>query len=245
MSATPASLPDIVVASSADELDVLAAELMARAIHGAISARGVARIALSGGTTPLGAYRRLAGMHLDFSRTVWFWVDERAVAPEDARSNYGAAALALGLADVTRFAKGQVHRMEAEDADGAAAALRYQEQLRREMGVASAVAFDLMTLGVGDDGHVASLFPETGAVHIDDRLVAAIEARPGRGLEARLTLTAPVLQEARAIVVMCRGVAKREPLRRALSPGSPDAVPARLLLGCRGRVDVVVDADAA
>ena len=134
----------------------------------------MARVALSGGSTPSEAYQRLAALALPFDRVEWYWVDERGVPPDHARSNYGAAARDLSLADGKH---GQAFRMEGErDLDEAAAA--YEALLRRRFGVASAVAFDAMTLGVGDDGHTASLFPGIGAVAIDDRLVAHIREQP-------------------------------------------------------------------
>ena len=117
--------------------------------------------------------------------------------------------------------------------------------LRRAFGVASAVAFDAMTLGVGDDGHTASLFPGIGAVAIDDRLVAAIAEQPAKGLEARLTLTAPVLLEARLAVVLVRGAAKRPVVEAARGPGAEDEVPSRLLQRAKGRVVWVLDREAA
>jgi len=238
MSAIAVSSFDVHEAEDALEHAALAAELLARGIHEAVQARGVARVALSGGTTPGPAYRRLAGMALPFDRVEWFWVDERAVPVDSPRSNYRAATeqLELGKVPPTR-----VHRMEAEDFDLEAAARRYESLLRRTFGVASAVAFDVLTLGIGDDGHTASLFPGTGAVSIDDRLVAAIGAQPDKGLEARLSLTAPVIQEARLVLVLARGASKQGPIARAFLDGPEDEVPARLVRKARGKVAWIVD----
>jgi 6-phosphogluconolactonase len=235
---------EALVTADEHEHAALGAELLARAIDTAVRERGVARIALSGGTTPGATYRKLVTMALPFHRIEWYWVDERAGVPNSPRSNFGAARADLGL-DRPEARSAGVFRMEAEDPDLAAAAARYERHLRRAFGVASAVAFDAMTLGVGDDGHTASLFPGTGAAAIDDRLVAAIEAQPDRGLEARVTLTAPVLCEARLVVVLARGEKKRKPLAAAWSDGPDDEVPARVLRGARGKVVWLLDRAAS
>ncbi|MGK3993311.1 6-phosphogluconolactonase [Sorangium sp. So ce1024] len=230
------------VAQDTAELARLGAELMARAIAAAIEARGVARIALSGGSTPSGAYQRLAALSLPWERTEWFWVDERAVPPDHPRSNYGAARRDLAAA---RIPEDRFFRMEGESPDLAEAAARYERLLRARFGVASAAAFDVMVLGIGDDAHTASLFPGTGAVAIDDRLVAAIPAQPDKGLEARLTLTAPVIQEARTKLLLACGPAKRPVVEKARRPGPADEVPARVVRGGAGKLVWVLDAAAA
>jgi 6-phosphogluconolactonase len=232
----------VIVARDAAELALLGAELLARAIAEAVDARGEAFVALSGGTTPLGAYQRLAVYSLPWDAVAWFWVDERAVSPDHPRSNYAAARRALSAAPIP---EARFHRMEADAADLDPAAARYDALLRARFGVASAVAFDAMTLGIGDDGHTASLFPGTGAAAVDDRLVAAIPAQPARGLEARLTLTAPVLRQARVALVLAQGAAKRGPVAAARAAGPEDEVPARVLRGARGRVVWVLDEAAA
>lgn len=232
---------EVIVARDRDEHAAFAAELIGRAIVKAVDERGVARVALSGGTTPAEAYRKVAALALPFDKVEWYWVDERGVGPEHPRSNYAAAARDLSLADGQH---GRAHRMEGErDLDTAAAA--YDALLRREFGVAAAIAFDVMTLGVGDDGHTASLFPGTGAAAIDDRLVAHVREQPEKGLEARVTLTAPVLLEARCAVVLARGDSKKAPITAARSPGSEEEVPARILQRAKGRVIWVLDEAAA
>ena len=235
---------EVIVAASRDELAALAAETMARAIALAVEKRGRARIALSGGSTPIPAYQRLAGYDLPWASTEWFWVDERAVAPDAPRSNYRVVADALRLGD-GRIPAGSVHRMEGEAEDLDAAARRYEVALRRSFGVARAVAFDVMTLGVGDDGHTASLFPGGAEVDVDDRLVAAVAARPELGLEARLTLTAPVIAEASLAVMIVAGASKRGPIAAARAAGDVRQTPARLVQRVRGGVVWVLDQEAA
>lgn len=228
------------VARDPAEHAMLAAELLARGIAEAVADRGVARVALSGGTTPSPAYQRLGALWLPFDRVDWFWVDERAVRPDSPRSNYGMAARALNLDGGSR---GRVHRMVGEG-DLADQARSYEELLRQTFGIAAAVAFDAMVLGIGEDGHTASLFPGTGAAAIADRLVAAIGPQHDRGIEGRLTLTAPVILEARFAVVLARGASKRDAVSAALSSGSEDEVPARILRRAKGRVVWVLDREA-
>ncbi|MDI3290618.1 6-phosphogluconolactonase [Polyangium sp. 15x6] len=233
MSRTPDSRYIVIGAADEETFVQNAATTLATLIKAAVKERGIARVALSGGSTPRPVHQRLAQMELPLDRIDWFWVDERAVDPASPRSNYGMAYADLGL---DRAPAGRIHRMEAEDPDLAAAAARYEALLRRTFGVTRAVAFDVMTLGIGDDGHTASLFPGMGATAIDDRLVAAIPAQPAKGLEARLTLTAPVLCEAEWAIFVARDEQKRQPIEAAWSDGSEEEVPARVLLRARGQV---------
>ena len=107
------------------------------------------------------------------------------------------------------------------------------------------MAFDVLILGVGDDGHTASLFPGMGTVGIADRLVIDVPAQPDKGLEARLSLTAEVIREARLVLVLAKGAKKRDVLVKARSAGAAEEVPARLIQGARGRVVWIVDEAAA
>jgi 6-phosphogluconolactonase len=235
-------LTEAIVAGSREEHTALAAELLARAIKEAVDERGVARVALSGGTTPSDTYRYLAGLSLPWSQVEWYQVDERAGDPASLRSNYAAAARDL---DLDAGEHGKIFRMESESDDLPEAARAYEELLRRTFGPASAVSFDAVTLGIGDDGHTASLFPGLGVVSIDDRLVAAIPAQPAKKLEARISLTAPVIQQARLVVVIVRGEGKRAPVAAARQAGSEEEIPARLLQRAKGRVVWVLDKEAA
>lgn len=235
-------LTEAIVAGSREEHTTLAAELLARAIQAAVDERGVARVALSGGTTPSDAYHHLSGLSLPWEKVEWYQVDERAGDPGGPRSNYSAAARDIGFHN---GAHGKVFRMEGEADELDAAAAAYAALLRRTFGVAGAVAFDAITLGIGDDGHTASLFPGLGVVGINDRLVAAIPEQPAKKLEARLSLTAPVIQEARLVVMIVRGEGKRAPTAAARRPGSEEEIPARILLRAKGRVVWVLDKEAA
>ncbi len=215
-----------------------AAQRMASALRAALEARGRASVALSGGNTPRDAYATLASEPgLDWTKIDIFWVDERAVGPTDERSNYRwAKAMLLDAAHVPAE---RVHRMPSDAPDLQAAAKAYEKEI---FNVSSngAPAFDLMVLGVGDDGHTASLFPGDKEVDVTDRLVAAVPASPGR--EARLTLTRSVIQQARHVLVLVVGKAKRNALGRAwAAEGDVHQTPSRIIRDCRGSVTWIVD----
>jgi 6-phosphogluconolactonase len=214
---------------------------MSRAIREAIDGRGRAAIALSGGNTPRAAYHELAGDgRIAWSKVDVFWVDERAVPPNDDRSNYKHAKEML--LDAAQVPAGRVHRMTAELPDLDGAARSYEALLRARVGFVDrdVPVLDLVVLGVGDDGHTASLFPGEPVVGVRDKLVAAVPAKGAR--EARLTLTAPVIEAARAVVVLAVGKAKNAPLERVwLVAGDTDETPARVIRDVRGAVTWVID----
>ena len=213
---------------------------MTRAIHDALKERGTATIALSGGSSPLDAYRCLAEQAIDWSKVHIYWVDERAVPPDHERSNYGAAKKVL--LDAISIPTGNVHRMRGEDPDLAKAAADYETELRDTVRakVAGLPVLDLAVLGIGDDGHTASLFPGEDTVNVTDRLVAAVPARPGR--EARLSLTSPVLENAKASVIIVLGKSKHEPLERIwATSGDVKQTPGRIIRGFRGAITWVID----
>ncbi len=219
-----------------------AAARMAGAIRAALQARGRAIIALSGGNTPRDAYAALAKEPgLDWTKIDIFWVDERAVGPTDERSNYRWAKATL--LDPARVPAERVHRMPSDAPDLAGAAKAYAQAIAQAVG-SDQPAFDLVVLGVGDDGHTASLFPGDPTVDVIDRSVAAVPAQPGR--EARLTLTRPVIQHARRVLVMVVGAGKRAALARAwASDGDVHETPSRIIRDCVGAVTWIVDEAAA
>jgi len=223
----------------------VASERIARALGGAIAEAGCATLALSGGNTPREAYAMLSREPgVDWSRTRVFWVDERAVPPTHDRSNYRCAKEAL--LDAAHVPPERVHRMRADASDLAAAALEYEALIRTHVrpdsgGVPS---FDVLVMGLGDDGHTASLFPGEPTIAVTDRLVAAVPA--GSGHEARLTITRPVIQHARRLFFLVVGPTKRPALERVWADDGDDRrTPARLVRACRGAVQWVVDSAAA
>lgn len=213
---------------------------MTKAIREAIRDRGAAAIALSGGSSPTQAYALLASETIDWNKVHVYWVDERAVGPTHERSNFFHAKKVL--LDPARIPEANVHRMRGDASDLAAAAADYEAELRdtvREK-LGGVPALDLVVLGVGDDGHTASLFPGEPTVNTTDKLVAAV---PGKGeREPRLTLTAPVLESARASVIIVLGAAKHAALERVWAvSGNLDETPARVIRSFRGGVTWVID----
>ncbi|HEY1697375.1 MAG TPA: 6-phosphogluconolactonase [Polyangiaceae bacterium] len=218
-----------------------AARRLARALRNAVGKNGRASIALSGGNTPRDAYTKLAAESgIDWTKVNVFWVDERAVPPTDDRSNYRWAKATL--VDRAGIAAGRVHRMPADAPDIDAAARSYERTIREhvELDGDGIPAFDAVVLGIGEDGHTASLFPGETTVDIHDRLVAAVKAAPGR--EARMTITAPALEHARQLFILAVGAGKRPALDRVWSAqGDVHETPARVVRGCRGAVTWLID----
>jgi len=210
-----------VVAADAAALAPLAAQWLADEIRLAATLRGTCALALAGGSTPRPVYETLAEPSL--ARTIpWdrvrvYFGDERAVPPDHPDSNFRMAREAL-LARVPLDA-GHVHRMEADAVDLESAASRYAARLPQ--------ALDVLVLGVGADGHTASLFPGSSALgERARRVVAATSPRPPA---RRLTVTPPVIASARRLVVLAAGADKAEAVARALTGSArPIDVPARL-----------------
>ncbi len=218
-----------------------AAARMAKGLRGAIGRIGRATMAISGGNTPRDAYALLARESgLDWTKVDVFWVDERAVPPTDDRSNYRWAKATL--LDKTGIAPARVHRMPADAPDLEVAAREYDKEIRRhvELGPEGIPAFDVMVLGVGEDAHTASLFPGEPTVDVVDRLVASVPAKGAR--EARLTVTVPVIEHARNVLILAVGAAKRPALERVWAlQGNVHETPARVTRGCRGAVTWIID----
>jgi 6-phosphogluconolactonase len=224
-----------------------AAEELTRRVLAAVAARSRCRIALAGGNTPLLLYRELtcpAGADIPWDRVEVFWGDERTVPPENPDSNFGAARDAL-LSSVP-IPAGNVHRMCGEAADPRAAAMEYEEELRRCFGLAGGELprFDVVLLGMGTDGHTASLFPGSATLDEQDQLVTASRVQ-SLGVW-RLTLTLPVLNAAAAVVFLVSGADKAETLARVLDgPYLPRELPAQAVRPESGDLVWLVDAAAA
>lgn len=194
----------VIVHDTPEALSRDAVARIAAAARAAVEARESFSLALAGGGTPLAAYRLLAAEAMPWERTHLYWSDERCVPPDDAESNYGAARRAL--LDHLANPPAQVCRIEGEDPDPHAAAARYAALLPARL--------DLLLLGIGEDGHIASLFPGDIALHEHTRhAVAVIGPKPP---PRRITITPPVLAAARATLVLATGAAKASPVARAL-----------------------------
>lgn len=215
----------------------------------AIWDRGVFRVALAGGGTPRRTYEVLAtkefASQVEWPSVQFFFGDERPVAPDHPDSNFHAAQLAL-LA-VVPLHTSQVHRMAGERGDLAAAAHEYQEQLSRSFALRPGggfPSFDLLMLGMGKDGHTASLFPYTSALNEGKAWVVANEV-PQMSTR-RLTLTVPVLNAARCVMFLVAGHEKAESLERVLEgPRNGLEFPSQLIAPPEGDSLWLVDEAAA
>jgi 6-phosphogluconolactonase len=195
------------VADSADALSQGVAEQFVRLTSDAIRARGRCTVALSGGSTPKAVYRALAAepfcSRVSWDRIHFFWGDERHVPPDHADSNYRMALEAL-LSRVP-VTDAQIHRIHGEVADAERAAQRYDDEVRACVGN-DVPRFDLVHLGLGKDGHTASLFPGTPA--LDERKRVCVANWVPLLSAYRLTLTLPVLNAARVVSFIVSGVEK-------------------------------------
>jgi 6-phosphogluconolactonase len=206
--------PDFVIGDRSVVERALVSDFQSAATE-AIAARGAFLVALSGGSIGPLFFPSLARLALDWSRVDFFWVDERAVPPDHADSNFAEAnRLWLKPAGVPAD---RVHRMHGEDSDLRRASQAYATELQRIAGTPPALDFTL--LGVGPDGHVASLFPGSPALREDREFVVPIEDAP-KPPPRRITLTMPVLAATARLIVAATGEAKAEMIRRAMEPGS-------------------------
>jgi 6-phosphogluconolactonase len=221
----------IVVLPDPAAVAIAAADRIVAAGRNAIRRRGIFRIALSGGATPLAVYPLLLEPPrvdaIDWSRVEFFWGDERTVLPEHMDSNCGAARRAL-LDRLPGVRDERVHRMQAERPDLHAAARDYQEEIARAFGLPATArrrpSFDLIWLGMGRDGHTASLFPDSAALVERDRWVVASWAPAAATW--RMTLTFPILNAAREALFVVWGSDKALAFRFMRRVTGPSSVPA-------------------
>jgi 6-phosphogluconolactonase len=227
--------PYILVAPSITKLAEDAADEIRAIAAASIAQRGRFRIALAGGSTPRAIYPRLV-TGIDWTRTDVFFGDERAVPPDDAQSNYRMARETL--LEPARVPPANVFRWRAEAADLDAAAREYEQALRAR---GAPPWLDLALLGLGPDGHTASLFPNTTALGVEDRLAVAVDV-PAMATR-RLTLTYPALISATHVMFLVTGAEKRGPLADVLRPAS--SLPAARIVHRAARVRILCDVDAA
>ena len=236
-----------VVEDGAELAGAGADEFRGRALE-AVAAGGAFRVVLSGGSTPRSLFSLLAGepyrAQLPWDAIHFFWGDERPVPPDHPDSNYGMARETL-LSRVP-VPPANVHRIPGEEEDAGAAAAAYERTLKGFFRLTGEERprFDLVYLGLGPDGHTASLFPGTKALHEERRLVVANWI--GKLYTHRITLTAPVLNAAALVVFLVAGADKAVPLKAVLEgPREPDQLPAQLVRPEGGRLVWLVDRSAA
>ncbi|MFI5395528.1 MAG: 6-phosphogluconolactonase [Candidatus Binatia bacterium] len=241
----PAAAPEVIVCENASDLAKRAAREFSRAAQESVASRGRFRVALAGGSTPRAAYALLANAPLrqqvPWQQTEVFWGDERVVPPNDPASNYRMAHEIL-LAHVP-IPPDHIHRFRTELSPPDAIARQYEDELRASF-QCTRPRFDLILLGMGEDGHTASLFPHSAALHEERKLAVALYAAH---LQAyRVTLTLPVLNEARLVIFLASGRTKAEMLRHVLrGERQPERWPAQAIQPHEGRLVWLVDRDAA
>lgn len=226
-------------------LDRAAADEFARCAEDAVKDRGRFTVALSGGNTPRAVFALLANEYkaaLPWDKTFIFFGDERHVPPQDAASNYRMASEAL-LSRVPIPAQ-NIHRIQAE-LDAETAAEQYEETLKGffKLKTRELPRFDLVMLGMGEDGHTASLFPGTQALQETARLVVA--NRVEKLDTERITLTLPVLNAAAEVMVIIAGADKAEILNRVAHPRGTAEFPIQLVRPKNGRLLWLVEQQAA
>ena len=221
------------------------ADFIADVAASAIAQRGRVTLALSGGGTPKPIYARLATAdyrnRIDWGKVHIFFGDERCVPPEDARSNYRMVREAW--LDHSPIPPENIHRIHGED-DPAREALRYEQDIARLYRSARFPAIDLILLGMGDNGHTASLFPGTAALRETVRWVVAqyVEVMT----TWRVTFTAPLINAARHVAFLAEGAGKAQMLWNVLEgPYQPDVWPSQLIQPASGELHWLVDAAAA
>jgi 6-phosphogluconolactonase len=214
--------------------------LMVDRIRMAVKDRQSCAIALSGGSTPQPLYAALAHTDLPWERIHIFWGDERYVAPKHPDSNYGMTRRVW--LDLVPIPAANVHPMPTNFADPQLAAADYERQIAAHFGLAAGEfpAFDLILLGMGDDGHTASLFPHTAALSVVDRLVT-VGDKDG---QPRLTFTFPTLDRSRSTIFLVSGASKQAALAEVFAPtGDAQAYPSRGIVP-QGELRWLLDAAA-
>ncbi|MHB0935610.1 MAG: 6-phosphogluconolactonase [Armatimonadota bacterium] len=213
---------EIIVSATPEDFACIAAEWIAHHGTQAVKERDVFTLGLSGGSTPLRVFDLLAEpgwrARVPWRQTRVFWCDERCVPPDHPDSNYHQAwEHLLSKVDIPPE---QIHRIEGEDPDPEAAAARYAALLPAR--------FDLLVLGIGEDGHTASLFP--GSSMLFERMRKAVFiANSPKPPPCRITITPPVIENARHLLMLATGMDKARAVARALaSPFPIDEIPARL-----------------
>jgi 6-phosphogluconolactonase len=238
-------MPDIKIYETGEELALTAAEYVIDIGQAAIESGGRFSIVLAGGSTPRPVYQLLASeafnSRLDWNKVHVFWGDERPVPPDHPDSNFGMAEETL-LSNVSIPAS-NIYRMKGE-VPPQDAAREYEKELRRFFSDQPWPQFNLILLGMGDDGHTASLFPNTAALHETERWVAA---NPVEKLSTtRITLTVPAINTARHVLFLVKGENKAEPLKAVLEgPQLLEKLPSQRIQPAQGKLVWMVDKSAA
>lgn len=238
---------NLIVMDHPQALYTRAAEEIAHFAGEAICTHGEFTLCLTGGTTPASTYELLATrfqLSVDWKEVQFFWGDERCVPPDDPASNFGMANRTM----LSRLAlrPEQIHRIRGED-DPAQAASEYERELRTSLRVNDAdeyPSFNLLLLGLGDNAHIASLFPHHPELHEQTRLAVAVEvdAKPSK----RISVTMPVINNAERVLFLVSGENKAAAVQNVLqSSPDPERYPAQLVKPHGGETVWLIDKAAA
>ncbi len=239
---------EIKIFPSIVELNGFAHDEIRRLSAAAIGKRGIFTIALSGGSTPKKLYALLAGEkfqnQINWQKTHFFFGDERSVAPDDEESNFG-------MANETLFSKvnappENIHRFQTEEGNPKIAAEKMENELRDffKLKENEFPRFDLILLGMGADGHTASLFPETAALKENRRLVTKNYVEKFQAF--RLTFTIPTINNARDIMFLIAGADKAAALREVLEgERNPEKFPSQMIQPPVGNLVFLLDSNAS
>jgi 6-phosphogluconolactonase len=236
---------NVVIAENQRALSNAGANLFAEIAGIAVARRGLFAVALSGGSTPRGMHRQLAEepflSGIPWDKTHIFWVDERCVPFEDPASNYGAAR--EDLIDRIPIPATNVHPMPVHMSPNEGA-VHYQQEIIGffKTGPHEIPAMDLILLGVGTDGHTASLFPGTPALKEEQRIISAVKG--GRPNVHRLTMTYPILNRGREVVFLVSGE-KKAPVIQEIIEKKQKGLPALGIRPRSGKLTWLVDREAA
>ena len=237
---------DLAIYPDIDTLSQHAAQYIVGIATESIATRGRFTIALSGGNTPRKTYGLLGSdpysSQIDWELVHIFWSDERCVPPDSPDSNYLMAHEEL-LSKISTPGL-QVHRMPADMPDRDAASREYTDEMRRLFGTEDIPDFDLIQLGMGPEGHTASLFPHQASLHETQRLVMPVTVP--KPPPDRLTFTPPLLNAARNVLFLVTGSDKADALKAVIEGEyQPDEYPAQIVLPPNGAVEWMVDSEAA
>jgi 6-phosphogluconolactonase len=237
---------NLVVCADRAALNAKAAETVRDIVKKALFGSGTCAISLSGGSTPKSLYALMATpewkSQFEWKHIHLFWGDERCVPITHADSNF--AMVERELLSKVEIPEKNVHRFPVELNEPNTVAEAYERDLREFFGTNGFPRFDLVLLGLGENGHTASLFPNCPALKETKRLVVAdwIEEVKAH----RLTMTAPLINAARQIVFLVSGAAKAQVLKDVLNgPKQPEQLPAQLIVPSSGRLTWLVDKEAA
>jgi 6-phosphogluconolactonase len=237
------STPEIRILKSPQDLfEATAAEFIAQA-NAAVRARGKFTVALSGGSTPKSLFTLLATkLNVPWDKIYFFWGDERHVPPDDPESNYRMANEAM-LSKVPVPSE-NIFRIHAEEKDAAEAALQYEQTLQQFFHLAPGEfpRFDLIFLGLGPDGHAASLFPDSKALEERRRLVVSNWVEKFK--TDRITFTFPVLDEAACVIFLASGPDKAAIVHQVLENSGAN-LPSQKIRPANGRLLWMLDSGAA